>query len=162
MTRLSTASSAISRYGVVLSAVEGNGIKLKSVLGVLGLKKPSGQVSFVRRNRRILISVVIVTIVLLASVLAISTSEISKLTITLCNKSDRDLVVRVWVDEFEDEATLLGPHERVSFHWNVTGWPIHKYDILWHSPDVIVSYFQKWTYTLVVPFTERTITLEVG
>ncbi len=104
----------------------------------------------------------IVVVMLIAPVLAISMSEVSKLTITLVNSSDQDLRVRVWVDKFRDCSTILEPQESISFDWNITGWPIHRYDILWHPTDILVSYYPSWTYILVVPFTERTIALEVG
>lgn len=141
-------------------------MKLENTPEAQDLPRPGKRASHLRLGRRtfaaLAITVVVIVAVLITSIVVVSTSAVSRLTITLFNNCCEDIVVRVWVDEFKGEGALLEPQESVSFHWDITGWPIHRYDILWHPPDMLVSHLQSWTYTLVVPFTERTIWLDVG
>jgi hypothetical protein len=111
------------------------------------------------KNRRTVLIVVVVASVVIGVVLAISLTPVSKLKITLVNLSNQELFVQVWVDNFGGRVTMLEPQESVLFSWDITGWPVHKYDIQAHDPDMLVSYFQLWTHIVVLPFTEKAITL---
>lgn len=104
--------------------------------------------------------VLIAVIVWALTVVTTSVIPVSKLSITCVNYSNHDLLVRVWVDDCQDRATVLEPLESVSFSWDLTA-GLHKYDILAHSPDILVMYYQSWTYFIVLPFNEKVITNEL-
>ena len=106
--------------------------------------------------------VLVVITIVTGSILATSVSKVSQLTIAVVNSSDQEVVVRIWVDDFDDRHTTLGPQEGILYCWDITGWPLHRYDILIHDADILVSYAVSWSYILVTPFTEKTMVFEVG
>jgi len=111
------------------------------------------------KNRRTVVIVAIVACVLIGFFIATSVTTVSKLTITLVNYSDEDLLFRVYVDDFGERAVVLEPNESLTFSWNLTAW-LHKFDIFAHPPGMLVSWFHTWTYIIVLPFSEKIISSE--
>ena len=162
MTDESTAPATSSRFEALSMAIEGDGIRLRRLLRV---QNPTGlfkQALPFRLNRRLLIGAMVVVAILLAPVVVISTSKVSKLTIALSNHSDRDLTVRVWVDDFDDQCALLEPEETVTFEWRITGKTLHRFATLAHDSDALVSAFLAWIYIEVYPFTEKVLAFDIS
>lgn len=138
-------------------------MELEKTPGIQGLSKPGRQASRLRSSERAFIAIAVVVVILLTSSIAVvSNSTVSRLTITLTNNSDEDRRVRVWVDEFEDVGTLLGPWESISYHWNISGWPVHRYFVMSHDADSLIMFFIQWTHVVVFPFTERSLAFEAN
>jgi hypothetical protein len=130
----------------------------KTVVNVAEVRVGNKGLRRVMSRRNVLI-VAIVASVLIGVVVATSLAPVSKLKITLVNLSRQDLLVHVWVDKFEARHAILGPGEEVSFSWNTAGWPVHKYDILAYPPNMLVFAVEDWRDIVVLPFTEKAITL---
>lgn len=103
----------------------------------------------------------VVVAMLIVSMVALWISEVSKLIITVSNNSDEELVVRVWVDEFEGESALMEPQETITLEWDITGKISHRYYVLHHEPGMLVSVYFGWIYINVYPFTSESLTIDI-
>ena len=107
------------------------------------------------------IFLVVVIAILIVSMVALWISEVSRLIITLSNNSDEEVVVRIWVDEFEGESALMDPQETITLEWDISGKISHRYYVLHHDPGMLVSVCFSWIYINVYPFTSESLTIDI-
>jgi hypothetical protein len=124
---------------------------------VNAVKTKIGKLGSLRgKNRRTVIIVAIVACVLIGFFIATSVTTVSKLTITVVNYSDEDLLFRVYVDDFGERHDVLEPNESLTFLWNLTAW-LHKYAIFAHPPGMLISWYPIWVHFIVLPFSEKEV-----